>query len=171
MCLQVIKWIGGCDYLVSLGVSTIAEIPPDACGIEKTLEVLQLAINRKCIRGLQSGFCRCIQCGVIKTPSAHKSGIPWQPTPVFSNVPRQSCACYRTDIGLFTNHLIMVGLTRPISPGISLGQRKHSRRSSMRGWRITGDMHNALETKPQTNTTFSRIIGFNSLKTKQKGQL
>ena len=42
MILQVIKWIGGCDYLVSLGVSTIVEIGPDKCNIEKNIEVFVL---------------------------------------------------------------------------------------------------------------------------------
>ena len=43
--LQVIKWIGGCDYLVSLGVSTIAEIPKDTSGIAEALKVLQWIEN------------------------------------------------------------------------------------------------------------------------------
>ena len=37
--LQIIKWIGGCDYLLSLGVSTIVEITSDKCNIQKNLEV------------------------------------------------------------------------------------------------------------------------------------
>ena len=42
--MQVVKWIGGCDYLVSFGVSTIAEITPDKFNFENVLKVLEFVI-------------------------------------------------------------------------------------------------------------------------------